>query len=79
MCVPVVIIHSSDICGTSTLVTYYLNFIARQDCMRKDSRPTCNYSYLPLGCAVQCTLQCTHTRTAQPTKCHLQASLIHVA
>jgi len=26
-----VIIDSSDSCGTSTLVTYYLNFIARQD------------------------------------------------
>jgi len=28
-------IDSSDICGTSTLVTYFLNFIARQDICTK--------------------------------------------
>jgi len=27
----IIIIESSDNCGTNTLVTYYLNFIARQD------------------------------------------------
>jgi len=33
--IPLSIINSSNICGTSTLVTYYLNFTARQDIMRK--------------------------------------------
>jgi len=30
-----VIIDASNICGTSTLVTYYFNFIARQDICAK--------------------------------------------